>query len=68
MSQNEIIRAWKDADYRNGLSDEQRNHLPENPAGALALSDTEMEALAGGCPPVVFPPRPPMTGICGHDL
>jgi mersacidin/lichenicidin family type 2 lantibiotic len=48
MSQNEIIRAWKDEEYRNGLNDEQRNHLPENPAGTTELSQEEMESVAGG--------------------
>ncbi len=42
----DVIRAWKDEEYRNSLSEEQRSQLPENPAGDL--SDTEMEALRGG--------------------
>jgi mersacidin/lichenicidin family type 2 lantibiotic len=48
MSNIDIIRAWKDEDYRNSLSEEQRSHLPENPAGMVELSDAEMEAITGG--------------------
>jgi mersacidin/lichenicidin family type 2 lantibiotic len=48
MSNFDIIRAWKDEEFRNSLSEEQLKQLPENPAGVLELSDEEMEALAGG--------------------
>lgn len=48
MSNIDIIRAWKDEDYRNSLSEEQRSQLPDNPAGAIELSDKDMESIAGG--------------------
>lgn len=48
MSHEDIIRAWKDEEYRNSLSEEQRAHLPENPAGMVELPDTDMERIAGG--------------------
>jgi mersacidin/lichenicidin family type 2 lantibiotic len=48
MSNVNIIRAWKDDDYLESLSEEERSHLPENPAGIIELSDREMEAVAGG--------------------
>ncbi len=48
MSQNEIIRAWKDEDYRNELTEAQRSQLPENPAGEINLSEEEMESSSGG--------------------
>ncbi len=38
----DIVRAWKDEEYRNGLSSEQRAMLPENPAGMIDLSDEEL--------------------------
>jgi mersacidin/lichenicidin family type 2 lantibiotic len=44
----DIIRAWKDEDYLNSLSEEQRSQLPENPAGMVELSDKDMGAVAGG--------------------
>ncbi|EDX76037.1 hypothetical protein MC7420_5471 [Coleofasciculus chthonoplastes PCC 7420] len=48
MSNLDIIRAWKDEEYRNSLSDEQRAQLPENPAGMIELSDEDMGAISGG--------------------
>lgn len=48
MSTVNIIRAWKDAEYRNSLTEEQRSQLPENPAGTVALSDKDMETFSGG--------------------
>ncbi|MBD2593608.1 mersacidin/lichenicidin family type 2 lantibiotic [Nostoc spongiaeforme FACHB-130] len=48
MSNFDIIRAWKDEDYRNSLSDEQRSQLPENPAGLVELTNTSMETVVGG--------------------
>ena len=47
MSNFDIIRAWKDEDYRNSLTEEQKNQLPENPAGVIDMSDKEMEYLNG---------------------
>ena len=48
MSQQEIIRAWKDAEFRNSLSEAQRSQLPKNPAGMVELSDKDLETFAGG--------------------
>ena len=47
MSNVNIIRAWKDEEYRNSLTDEQRAALPANPAGAIEqpnVSDHEPSA------------------------
>jgi mersacidin/lichenicidin family type 2 lantibiotic len=43
----DIVRAWKDEEYRNGLSQEELAQLPEHPAGVLELSDTEVDAVNG---------------------
>ena len=51
MSQQDIIRAWKDAEFRVSLSDAQRSQLPENPAGMIELSDAVLETIAGGAAP-----------------
>ncbi len=48
MSNIDIIRAWKDEAYLESLSEEERSHLPENPAGIIELSDEEMEKVGGG--------------------
>jgi mersacidin/lichenicidin family type 2 lantibiotic len=43
----DIIRAWKDEEYRNSLSSEEQAMLPANPAGALELSDADLEGIHG---------------------
>lgn len=48
MSSLDIIRAWKDEDYRLSLSDSQRALLPDSPVGLVELSDVDMSLLAGG--------------------
>lgn len=48
MSHQDIIRAWKDREYRSSLSEVERALLPENPAGLIDLTDTELDAIAGG--------------------
>ena len=47
MSTLDVIRGWKDEDYRRSLSHEQRAMLPEHPAGVIELSDEEMDAAGG---------------------
>ena len=47
MSKKDVIRAWKDAEYRNSLTAEELAALPENPAGATELPDSELENVAG---------------------
>jgi len=48
MSPLDIIRAWKDEDYRLSLTDAQRAMLPSSPVGLIELSDIDMSTLAGG--------------------
>ena len=65
MSNVDIIRAWKDAEYRNSLTDEQRALLPENPAGMIELTDGELEAAAGG---FTLKPQCDSINICKTDV
>jgi len=44
----DIVRAWKDEEYRNSLTPEQLAQLPPNPAGDVDLSEEELEEIAGG--------------------
>ena len=46
-----IIRAWKDPEYRLSLSEEEQALLPENPAGAIELTDDDLEMAVGGHSP-----------------
>jgi len=48
MSIDEIVRAWKDEEYRNSLTPEQRMALLPNPAGMVELDDEALEDAAGG--------------------
>jgi mersacidin/lichenicidin family type 2 lantibiotic len=50
LSQTDVIRAWKDEDFRSGLTDAQRASLPEHPAGLIELGDAELDGVAGGRP------------------
>ena len=46
MSKQNIIRAWKDENYRRSLSEAERAALPENPAGRLNLDELTAAELA----------------------
>lgn len=48
MSGIDIIRAWKDEEYRQSLTDAERAMLPENPAGKIELTDADLGAVVGG--------------------
>jgi mersacidin/lichenicidin family type 2 lantibiotic len=48
MSNKNIIRAWKDVDYRQSLSEAERALLPEHPAGLIELDGAEIDGVAGG--------------------
>jgi len=48
MSSEQIIRAWKDEDFRTSLSAAERALLPEHPAGLIDLTAAELDALTGG--------------------
>jgi mersacidin/lichenicidin family type 2 lantibiotic len=41
------VRAWKDPVYRASLSEQERQALPEHPAGLIELSDTELDGASG---------------------
>lgn len=54
MTRVDVIRAWKDEDYRLSLSAAEQAVLPENPAGIIDLSDTELAGVAGGYEDMLF--------------
>ena len=43
----EIIRAWKDKNFRDSLNEEQRAQLPANPAGLVEIDDEQLVQVAG---------------------
>jgi mersacidin/lichenicidin family type 2 lantibiotic len=48
MNNIDIIRAWKDEDYRLELNLSEIEALPANPAGMVELSDDQMGRVVGG--------------------
>ena len=48
MSPRNIIRSWKDPEYRLSLSEAEREQLPAHPAGLIELTDTDLYSIAGG--------------------
>ena len=48
MSNVDVVRAWKDEQYRMSLSETERASLPQNPAGMVELTDADLEGIAGG--------------------
>jgi len=53
MKKSQLIRAWKDEEYRRSLTAEERAALPENPAGVADLEDETLQSLTGGCCPTI---------------
>lgn len=48
MTHADVIRAWKDEDYRLSLSEAERASLPEHPAGMIELKEDQMGNVIGG--------------------
>jgi mersacidin/lichenicidin family type 2 lantibiotic len=47
LTVNEIIRAWKDKNFRDSLSEEKRAQLPANPAGLVEIEDAQLLQVTG---------------------
>jgi mersacidin/lichenicidin family type 2 lantibiotic len=47
MSHENIIRAWKDASFRESLGKTEQLLLPLHPAGLVELSDTDLRSAGG---------------------
>ena len=48
MSRPDVIRAWKDVEYRASLSATEIEMLPAHPAGPVEISDADLGGVAGG--------------------
>ena len=59
MKSEEIVRSWKDEDYRFNLSGAERSQLPDHPAGLIELTDAELNVVDGGAN------RSSLAYICG---
>lgn len=47
MNREQIIRAWKDDEYRESLSASDRALVPDHPSGLIELSDAQLGAAGG---------------------
>jgi mersacidin/lichenicidin family type 2 lantibiotic len=47
MSNEEIIRSWKDPAYRAGFSESQLRAFPANPAGVVELNERDLDDASG---------------------
>jgi mersacidin/lichenicidin family type 2 lantibiotic len=47
MKPLDVIRAWKDAAYRESLGEEELKRVPMNPAGVVELSDEQLKQASG---------------------
>jgi mersacidin/lichenicidin family type 2 lantibiotic len=48
MTERQIVRAWKDEDYRRSLTEAELSALPENPAGIVELDERSQGEVDGG--------------------
>ena len=44
----DIVRAWKDEEYRNSLTPEQLAQVPADPAGEAELNEEDLGNVSGG--------------------
>ena len=51
MKKPDVIRAWRDEEYRDSLSAEEQAALPSNPAGIADVDDDALKSITGGCAP-----------------
>lgn len=54
MKKKDIVRAWRDEEYRNSLTDAEKAALPSHPAGYMDLDDETLGSIAGGCAITTF--------------
>jgi mersacidin/lichenicidin family type 2 lantibiotic len=60
-NKSDIIRAWKDEEFRNQLSSADKDLIPANPAGLLELTDEALASLESGAGAV---PQQPSCDWC----
>lgn len=48
MSDDLVVKAWRDEGYWLSLTDSQRAQVPANPAGSTELLDAELDRVTGG--------------------
>lgn len=59
MNVSDTIKAWKNPEFRAGLSDDDLASLQESPVGAMELDDIELGMVTGGGSNTGRPPTKP---------
>ena len=47
MKKIDVIRAWRDEEYRDSLTEQELSSLPENPAGMATVDDSALRSVSG---------------------
>jgi mersacidin/lichenicidin family type 2 lantibiotic len=47
MKSVDVVRVWKDAVYREGLTPEELREVPVHPAGIVELTDEQLKQASG---------------------
>ena len=68
MSELDVIRAWKDEDYRASLRDSDLALLPANPAGAVEPLLDDLDSAGANENPVSYPGMCTCIGICPYTI
>ena len=64
MTHKNIIRAWKDAEFRNSLSEKERELLLDHPSGLIQITDGELGAVVGRIAAVTDKTCPALRRYC----
>lgn len=59
MKKIDMVRALRDADYRNSLDAADQAALPAHPAGISQVDDDALRSITGGCGPTLCNSCPP---------
>lgn len=62
----DLIRAWKDEEYRNSLNEAELANLPQNPAGMMDLTEEDLETVSGDGTTNTLVPQRTYEGTCGY--
>ncbi|MCP4548729.1 MAG: mersacidin/lichenicidin family type 2 lantibiotic [bacterium] len=48
MKKEQIVKAWKNAEYRETLTETERSAMPGHPCGLVELDERDLGTAAGG--------------------
>ena len=68
MSQLDVIRAWKDEEYRASLRDSELVVLPAHPAGAVELPSESLDIAGANENQISYPGMCSCIGICPYTI